>query len=53
MAQAVVEVAANMGTDLIILGTALRAGSERLYLGPRIERILSDVSCPVVIFNVP
>lgn len=38
-------------TDLIILGTNIRPGSDRLYLGPRVENILINASCPVVIFN--
>lgn len=37
--------------DLIILGTAIRPGSDRLFLGPRVERILKNVSCPVVVVN--
>ncbi|MDR8392198.1 cation:proton antiporter [Aliifodinibius sp. S!AR15-10] len=37
--------------DLIILGTNVRPGSHRLYLGPRVETILQDSSCPVIIFN--
>lgn len=37
--------------DLIIIGTNIRPGSDRLYLGPRVENILENASCPVVIFN--
>ncbi len=37
--------------DLIILGTNIRPGSNRLYLGPRVENILEKVSCPVIILN--
>ncbi len=37
--------------DLIILGTAIRPASTRLFLGPRVERILKNASCPVVILN--
>lgn len=37
--------------DLIILGTNVRPGTYRLYLGPRIENILERASCPVLIFN--
>ncbi|MGH7886044.1 MAG: universal stress protein, partial [Thermodesulfobacteriota bacterium] len=37
--------------DIIILGTNIRAGSERLFLGPRVEKILANAPCPVIIFN--
>ena len=39
------------GFDLIILGTDLRTGSERLFLGPRVEKILEGARCPVVVVN--
>jgi nucleotide-binding universal stress UspA family protein len=37
--------------DLIVLGTDVRPGSERLFLGPRVERILKNAPCPVIVFN--
>jgi nucleotide-binding universal stress UspA family protein len=37
--------------DLIVLGTNIHAGSDRLYLGPRVERILNNAPCPVIIVN--
>lgn len=37
--------------DLMILGTNIRPGSNRLYLGLRVENILDQADCPVVIFN--
>ncbi|SMO51652.1 cation:proton antiporter [Gracilimonas mengyeensis] len=37
--------------DLMILGTNIRPGSHRLYLGPRVENILEQAKCPVVVFN--
>jgi len=37
--------------DLIVLGTNLRPGSERLFLGPRVERILNNAPCPVIVLN--
>ncbi|MGJ3239806.1 MAG: cation:proton antiporter [Anaerolineae bacterium] len=37
--------------DLIILGTHVSVGSDRLYLGPRVERILNNTECPVIIIN--
>ncbi|HET7274199.1 MAG TPA: cation:proton antiporter [Longimicrobiaceae bacterium] len=38
--------------DLIILGTDVRPGSGRLFLGPRVERILHDSPCPVLVLNI-
>jgi nucleotide-binding universal stress UspA family protein len=35
--------------DLLILGTSVRAGTRRLYLGPRVERIAAEARCPVLI----
>jgi Kef-type K+ transport system membrane component KefB/nucleotide-binding universal stress UspA family protein len=37
--------------DLLILGTNLRAGSSRLYLGPKVDRLLEEVPCSIIIFN--
>ncbi len=37
--------------DLIILGTNIRAGTERLYMGSRVERILNQSHCPVIVVN--
>jgi nucleotide-binding universal stress UspA family protein len=31
--------------------SAGRPGSENLFLGPRIEHILENAPCPVVVFN--
>jgi Kef-type K+ transport system membrane component KefB len=38
--------------DLIVMGTDVRPGSERLFLGPRVERILGGARCPVLVVNV-
>ncbi|HEX2091190.1 MAG TPA: cation:proton antiporter [Longimicrobiaceae bacterium] len=48
---AVLELAKEEGADLIVLGTDLRSGSDRLFLGPRVERILNHAPCPVVVVN--
>jgi nucleotide-binding universal stress UspA family protein len=48
---AILEVAETNGIDLIILGTGLRPNSTRLFLGPRVEYILTHSRCPVVILN--
>jgi Kef-type K+ transport system membrane component KefB len=47
----ILEAARQRHVDLIILGTSIRAGSDRLYLGPRVERILSNAPCPVIVVN--
>lgn len=43
--------ATSEGVDLIVLGTDVRAGSGRLFLGPRVERILATAPCPVMVIN--
>jgi len=43
--------AKQQSADLIVLGTDVRAGSNRLYLGPRVERLLEGADCPVVVVN--
>jgi Kef-type K+ transport system membrane component KefB/nucleotide-binding universal stress UspA family protein len=47
----ILEVARESQIDLIVLGTNVRAGSERLYLGSRVERILHNAPCPVIVVN--
>ncbi|MGH8945289.1 MAG: universal stress protein, partial [Acidimicrobiia bacterium] len=37
--------------DLIVLGTGLRAGSPRLFLGPKVERLLAESPCSVIVLN--
>ncbi|MEX0771111.1 MAG: cation:proton antiporter [Balneolaceae bacterium] len=39
------------GIDLVLVGTNVKPGSERLYLGPRVENILRMCKCPVIVFN--
>lgn len=48
---AILHVADQLGHDLIILGTDVRPGSERLYLGPRVERIIAASKVPVIVVN--
>lgn len=52
-AVAIVEMAQRYSADLIVLGTDLRPGSSRIYLGPRVEWILENADCPVVVMNAP
>ncbi len=47
----ILDVAAQYDADLIVLGTNVHAISDRLYLGPRVERILNSAPCAVVIVN--
>lgn len=43
--------AATAECDLIILGTSVRPASDHLYLGPRVERMLRNATCPVIVVN--
>lgn len=43
--------AIELKTDLVIVGTDVRPAGESLYIGPRVERILNNCSCPVAVFN--
>ena len=47
----ILKMSSEKNFDLIILGTDVRPGSDKLYLGPRVERILNNASCPVIIVN--
>ncbi len=38
-------------TDLVILGTEVRAGTARLHLGPRVENLVRMAPCPVIVLN--
>ncbi len=37
--------------DLVILGSDVRPGSDKLYLGPRVEKVLANCICPVLVVN--
>jgi Kef-type K+ transport system membrane component KefB len=50
---AILELARESEIDLIVLGTNVRAGTERLYLGQRVEYILRHAPCPVLVVNTP
>lgn len=49
--QAICDFTVDNKMDLIILGTNVRPGSHRLYLGHRVETILEQSPCPVLILN--
>lgn len=43
---------AGQDVDLMVVGTNVRAGTQRLYLGPRVERIVREAPCSTLIVNV-
>ncbi len=47
----ILDVADQRDMDLIVLGTDVRAGSNHLSLGPRVERIIEGAPCPVIVIN--
>jgi nucleotide-binding universal stress UspA family protein len=47
----ILNAAKEWGADLIVLGTSISIATDRLYLGPRVERILANAPCPVVVIN--
>ncbi|SHF55906.1 transporter, CPA2 family [Fodinibius roseus] len=49
--QAIYNFTVDNEIDLVILGTNVRPGSHRLYLGHRVETILDQSPCPVLILN--
>ena len=49
--EAILDTARRVNADLVVLGTSVRTASQRLFLGPRVERVLASCPCPVVVFN--
>jgi len=49
--EAVLRVAGQIEADLVLMGTSVRTGTSRLYLGPRVENILTRCPCPVAVLN--
>lgn len=47
----ILDVARQQQMDLIVLGTDVRFGSSRLFMGPLVERLLQNAPCPVIVFN--
>jgi Kef-type K+ transport system membrane component KefB len=37
--------------DLLVVGSDVMSGTHRLYLGSRVERLLAEAACPVLIVN--
>ena len=51
VAEAIVTAAGQIGADLVVLGTSARTGTQRLYLGPRVDRVLTGSPCSVAVLN--
>ncbi len=41
----------DLGADLLVIGTSVRAGTARLFLGHRVENLVRNAPCPVLILN--
>jgi Kef-type K+ transport system membrane component KefB len=51
VADVILKIAREENIDLIVMGTNVRAGSDHLYIGPKIERVLMNAPCPVMVVN--
>ena len=49
----ILDLAKRREADLIILGSDVQAGTQRLFLGPKVERVLNSAPCPVLVLNIP
>ena len=47
----IVEVAEKNNFDLVIIGSDVRPGSDKLFLGPKVEKILVNCDRPVIVVN--
>ncbi len=47
----ILKMSSEKNFDLIVLGTDIRPGADKLYLGPRVEKILNNCTCPVLVVN--
>jgi len=47
----IVEVAEKNNFDLVIIGSDVRPGSDKLFLGPKVEKILVSCDRPVIVVN--
>ena len=47
----VLAAAVEKNVDLIVIGSSVRGGTDQLFLGPRVERIINNASCPVIALN--
>jgi nucleotide-binding universal stress UspA family protein len=37
--------------DLLIIGTSIGIAAEQLYMGPKVERLIYNAACPVILLN--
>lgn len=51
VATGILEIAARHQVDLVLLGSNVRPGGDRLFLGTEVERVLRNVPCPVIVVN--
>lgn len=51
VAGGILNTAVRQHADLIILGSDVRPGGERLFLGAQVERVLNKSTCPVIVVN--
>jgi len=49
--EAILEAARSHDCGLIVLGADVRPGTNRLFLGPQVERVFRAAPCPVVVYN--
>lgn len=47
----IIDIAKQDNFDLVIIGSDVRPGSDKLFLGPRVEKILSNCDRPVIVVN--
>ncbi len=47
----ILKTAEKEDTNLIILGASIKSGSDRLFFGSRIEYIIQNAKCPVLVLN--
>jgi len=47
----IMEIAKRDNFDLVIIGSDVRPGSDKLFLGPRVEKILLNCDRPVIVVN--
>lgn len=43
---------AQDSVDLVVIGTSVRPGTQRLFLGPKVERLITGSPCSTLILNV-
>ena len=49
----ILQMARELGADLIVMGTQGRTGLDRLILGSTAESVLARADCPVMVVKAP